>query len=148
VSNRGYLLDTNVVSETRRREPHPGVLAFLASVSSSLLFLSVITVGELRRGVAARRRTDPTIAAALREWVDELAARFADQLLPVDVAVADRWGELTSPGAVPVVDALIAATALEHDLTVVTRNVKDFERFEVDLLDPWASASDDPRQPM
>lgn len=138
---RGYLLDTNVVCETRRRDPHIGVMAFLSSISSSRAFLSVITVGELRRGVAAKRQSDPDAASPLQAWVDELQAHYVDQLLPVDLAVAQRWGDLTSPGAVPVIDALIAATALEHDLTVVTRNVKDFQRFGVALLDPWATTT-------
>ena len=141
MTSRGYLLDTNVVSETRRRAPHIGVMAFLRSISSSRAFLSVITVGELRRGVAAKQTSDPAAALPLQAWVDELQVHYVDQLLPVDLAVAQRWGELTSPGAVPVVDALIAATALEHDLTVVTRNVKDFQRFGVALVDPWATTS-------
>lgn len=141
MSRAGYLLDTNVVSETRKRQPHAGVVEVLRSIASNRVFISVITLGELRRGVAAKRRSDPVAASAIERWVDELQSRYLDQLLPVDVAVANLWGELTSPGGVPVIDALIAATTIQHDLAVVTRNVHDYGRFEVDLVDPWAKSA-------
>lgn len=139
MSRAGFLLDTNVVSETRRREPHLGVVQFLGSIDPSRVFMSVITLGELRRGIEVKRRADPTAAATIEQWVNELQSRFADRVLPVDLAVANRWGTLTAPGAVPVIDALLAATALEHGLAVVTRNVRDFARFPVDLVDPWST---------
>lgn len=138
MNRSGVLLDTNVVSETRRREPHAGVLQVLGSISPNQIFLSVITIGELRRGIVAKRRSDPAAAATIEHWVDELQSRFADRVLPIDLPIANRWGELTAPGAVPVIDALLAATAVEHDLTVITRNVRDFTRFPVDLVDPWS----------
>lgn len=133
----GYLLDTNVISETRRSRPDTGVIAFLSAATAEGLFLSVLTLGELRKGVALKRRVDPLAASDLGTWVEGIATNFADRILPIDTATALRWGELSAVGTPPVIDMLIAATALSRDLTLVTRNTKDFRSSGALLLDPW-----------
>lgn len=136
----GYLLDTNVLSETRRPRPDSHVTAFLASADPGALFLSVLTVGELRKGVEIKRRADPALADRLGAWVETIETTFADRLLPVDADIARRWGELSAVRSFPVIDALIAATALRHGLTLVTRNLRDVELTGVPVLDPWQAA--------
>jgi len=133
----GYLLDTNVVSETRKRRVAPGVTAFFAAVDSIALYVSVLTLGELRKGVAARGRTDPLSAERLGIWVDGLETTFSSRLLSVDAAVARIWGELSAARSLPVIDTLIAATAIAGGLTLVTRNIRDVAATGVSLLDPW-----------
>lgn len=134
-----YLLDTNVVSELRRKRPDPSVLRWYDGVRSDELFLSVLVVGELRRGVELLRRKDHDAAEAIDAWLGELSTRFRDRILPVSQEVADQWGRLGVPDPLPAVDALMAATALVHGLTLVTRNVGDFELSGVQLVDPFAS---------
>ena len=133
----GYLLNTNVISETRKSRPDAGVIAFLSAAGGEGLFLSVLTLGELRKGVALKRRVDPEAATELAIWVEGIANNFADRILPIDSATALRWGELSAVGTPPVIDMLIAATALSRDLTLVTRNTKDFRSSGALLLDPW-----------
>jgi len=133
----GYLLDTNIVSETRKIRPAPGVSGFLAAADAAALFVSALTLGELRKGVAARRRTDPLSADQLGIWVDGIETAFTDRVLPVDAAVARIWGELSAGRSVPVIDTLIAATAMAGGLTLVTRNTRDVALTGVALLDPW-----------
>lgn len=135
------LLDTNVLSEVQRPVPSPKVLAWLDTVDEDRAFISVASIAELRRGVAllddGRRR------AALTAWLShDLPARFADRILPIDHAEAERWGDLMAQSrrsglAFSVMDGFFAATALVHSLTLVTRNVKDFAAFGVPLLNPW-----------
>ena len=133
----GYLLDTNVISETRKSRADSGVMAFLSAADAGGLFLSVLTLGELRKGVVAKRRTDPVAADQLGAWVDGIETTFADRVLPVDAATARRWGELSAGRSIPVIDTLIAATAINHGLTLVTRNTRDVESTGVPLVDPW-----------
>ena len=133
----GYLLDTNVISETRRIRADSGVMAFLSAADTAGMFLSVLTLGELRKGVEAKRMTDPVAADRLGAWVDGIETTFADRLLPVDAAVARRWGELSVGRSLPVIDTLIAATAIGHGLTLVTRNSRDVASTGVPLVDPW-----------
>jgi len=133
----GYLLDTNVVSETRKSRADGGVMAFLSAADEAGLFLSVLTLGELRKGVEARRRADRVAADRLGAWVDGIETTFADHLLPVDAAIARRWGELSAGRSLPVIDTLIAATAIGHGLTLVTRDTRDVAATGVSLLDPW-----------
>jgi len=133
----GYLLDTNVVSETRKTRPDGGVTAFLAAADAAGLFLSVLTLGELRKGVEGKRRTDPVAAERLGVWVDDIETMFADRVLPIDVAIARRWGELSAGRSLPVIDTLIAATAISRGLTLVTRDTGDVETTGVTLVDPW-----------
>ncbi len=133
----GYLLDTNVISETRKSRADSGVIAFLSAAETAGLFLSVLTLGELRKGVAAKYRSDPGAADQLGAWVDGIETIFADRVLPIDAAIARRWGELSANRSVPVIDTLIAATAISHGLTLVTRNVRDVESTGVPLVNPW-----------
>jgi predicted nucleic acid-binding protein len=132
-----YLVDTNVLSEARRRSAQ--ATAWLRAVDPASLFLSVITVGEIARGVAVRERTDPVAAAALGRWLDGLRRLYADRILAVDDAVATAWGHLRARRSFPVPDGLIAATARVHNLTLVTRNVADFAEAGVDVVNPWAA---------
>lgn len=133
----GYLLDTNVISETRKSRADEGVIAFLSAADAEGLFLSVLTLGEMRKGVAARRRADPAAADALAAWVDGIETTFADRVLPVDAAAARGWGELSASRSIPVIDTLIAATAISRGLTLVTRNTRDVRSTGVPLVDPW-----------
>jgi predicted nucleic acid-binding protein len=134
----GYLLDTNLISETRKLRADEGVMAFLAAVDSAGLFLSVLTLGELRKGVEAKRQSnDAATVARLEAWVDDIETTFADRVLPVDVAAARLWGELSARRSLPVIDTLIAATAIIRDLTLVTRNTRDVAATGVPLFDPW-----------
>ena len=132
-----YLLDTNVISETRKSRADSGVIAFLSAADAAGLFLSVLTLAELRKGVAAKRRTDPVAADQLGVWVDGIETTFADRVLPIDAETARRWGELSVGRSLPVIDTLIAASAITHALTLVTRNTRDVESTGVPLVDPW-----------
>jgi toxin FitB len=134
---RGYLLDTNVLSETRRKRPDAGVLRFLTETDPSAFCISVLTLGELRKGVLAKRGTDPALAAALEAWVDALERGFGDRILGIDRATARIWGELSAERPRPVIDTLLAATALRHELTLVTRNTSDVEGTAATVLNPW-----------
>jgi len=133
----GYLLDTNFISETRKLRADAGVMAFLAAADTAGLFLSVLTLGELRKGVGAKRRTDSAMAARLGTWVDSIETTFADRILPVDAASARLWGELSAARSLPVIDTLIAATAITRGLTLVTRNTRDVAATGVLVVDPW-----------
>jgi predicted nucleic acid-binding protein len=137
MSSVGYLLDTNVVSETRKRCPHHGLLDFLASADAKQLFISVLTIGEVHKGVEAKRAEDAAAADSLRNWLLSIETTFIRRVLPVDPAVARRWGELSARRSLPVIDTLIAATALVHGLTLVTRNVRDVSATGVDTFNPW-----------
>jgi len=132
----GYLLDTNVVSELRRRKPHIYVTAWFDSVRDEDIHLSVLVVGEIRQGIDRLRRRDPDQANAYDEWLDQLRTGYGDRIVPVDMAVAEEWGRLNSERALPVVDGLLAATASVHRWTVVTRNVRDFPD-GVDVVNPF-----------
>jgi predicted nucleic acid-binding protein len=132
-----YLLDTNVLSETRRKRADPGVISFVQSIESTSLFISVLTVGELRKGVAAKMRTDPHAAKSLAAWVEGLEFGFAGQILAVDAATARLWGDWSGDRPRPVVDTLLAATAHLHGLTFVTRNSRDVSDIPVKLHNPW-----------
>ncbi len=136
-----FLLDTNVISETRKRErANDGVRSFLreAERASAQLYLSAVTVGELRRGVEILRyRGDVAQASALQRWFDHVLKQFEQRILPVDTEIGHRWGALRAPRGEHALDKLIAATALIHELTVVTRNVADFAETGVEVIDPF-----------
>jgi predicted nucleic acid-binding protein len=137
----GFLLDTNVVSELVRPRPHPGVVRWIATTNESLLHLSVLTLGEIRKGIASR--PDAGRRAKLESWLHDLVLRFSSRILPIDLAIADRWGRLsghskTEGVTLPVIDGLLAATALHNNLVLVTRNVTDIGITGVETFDPWS----------
>ncbi|NLA35503.1 MAG: type II toxin-antitoxin system VapC family toxin [Actinobacteria bacterium] len=138
-----FILDSNVVSELRKvrsGKANPGVASWAEQVPSAELFISVITLHELEHGVLLMERSDPPQGALLRTWLDRsVAAAFKGRVLAVDQRVAKRAAALHVPDPAPFRDALIAATALVFDMTVVTRDLKDFQRFdEVDVVNPWS----------
>ncbi|MBO3745466.1 type II toxin-antitoxin system VapC family toxin [Streptosporangiaceae bacterium NEAU-GS5] len=133
-----YLLDTNVASELTKSRPHPAVSAWLEAAPGPALYLSVLVVGEIRQGIERVRDRDPVKAAVFESWLTRLEHGFADRIVPVDLKVARQWGLLNAKATLPVVDGLLAATALAYGWTLVTRNTKDFARASVPLLDPFA----------
>jgi len=133
-----YLLDTNVLSELRRKSPNSGVVEWFAKRPATTLYLSVLTLGELRKGVDGL--TDTARRASLLDWLEtDLPAYFTGRILPIDVHVADRWGRILAvPGrTLPAIDSLIGATAAHYGLSLVTRNIKDFSGFGLDVINPW-----------
>jgi toxin FitB len=132
-----YLLDTKVLSETRKKKPDSGVIAFLQNADSSALYISVLTLGELRKGVIEKRRADPAAAQSLATWVDGFEWSFADRILGIDAAIARLWGEWSGERPRAVVDRLLAATAMQHKLTLVTRNVRHVRGLPIQVLNPW-----------
>jgi toxin FitB len=134
-----YLLDTNVLSETRKRKPTSSVTDWITATPSDWLHVSVLTLGEIEQGIArVRAKGDWQQASALEGWLRELETGFADRVLPVTLPIASAWGRNQHGRPVPVIDALIAATARVHGMTVVTRNVKDFELAGVEAVNPFA----------
>lgn len=132
-----FLLDTNVVSEIRKKIPDPGVAAWFASVPADQLFLSVLVVGEIRQGIERLSRRDPAQAEIFEHWLSRLVLVYQDRIVPVTADIAEAWGRLNVPDPVSVVDGLMAATALVHGWTLVTRNVGDVASTGVRLLDPF-----------
>ena len=133
-----YLLDTNVLSELRRKSPDPGVVSWFSQRPPATLHLSVLTLGEIRKGIESV--SDEVRRQALLDWLEtDLPTFFTGRILAVDGAVADRWGRLIAAAGrpLPAIDSLLAATAIEHDLVLVTRNAKDFARLPVQLFNPW-----------
>ena len=130
-----YLLDTNVVSDVQRRLPKPS--AWLGSVDPTSINLSVITIGEIERGIVKQRKTDPDRAARLDVWLRELRRDNGDRILAITEEVALAWGRITAGRTRGSADTLIAATALVHDLILVTRNVADLEDTGVAIFNPW-----------
>ena len=134
-----YLLDTNVLSETRKRQPAARVADWIAATPPDRLHVSVLTLGEIEQAIArVRGRGDRDQAFALERWLRDVQAGFEDRVLPITLPIAAAWGRQQYTQPLPVIDALIAATARVHGLTVVTRNVKDFELAGVQVLDPFA----------
>ncbi len=133
-----WLVDTNIISEIRKgARCHPGVAAWWAGVEERDLFLSVLTLGEIRRGIEGVRQRDPAKAGALERWLDEVSNAFEARIIGVDLAVADVWGRMSAARSVPVIDALLAATAKVHDLVLVTRNTADVSSLGVRTLNPF-----------
>ena len=133
-----YLLDTNVISELRKGDRcDANVLAWYAEIEETDIFLSVLVLGEMRIGIERIRRRDPQQTAVLERWLEETALKFAGRILPVDETIAEVWGRTYYVRNVPVVDGLLAATAMVHDMTLVTRNVSDVEGLGARLFNPF-----------
>lgn len=133
-----FLVDTNVIAELRKgSRANPVVRGWYAALDTDAILLSVLTVGEIRRGIENVRRRDRPAARALERWLRRVVTDYGDRILPVDLVVAEEWGRLNAPDPVPVVDGLLAATATVHGLTLATRNVKDVARTGVRLVNPF-----------
>lgn len=135
-----YLIDTNIISELRKGDRcDPAVAAWWAKVDENELWTSALVLGEIRRGIELARRHDPQKAKVLEAWLEEVIYGFGDRILDVDAQVADEWGRMNAIRPLPVIDALIAATARANSLTFVTRNVSDVQGVGVDLLNPFTA---------
>lgn len=132
------LLDTVVLSEIRKSRPSPKVMAWLKAQKEDQLFISVISLGEIARGIEKARKTDPEFAQALTHWLETLQRLYADRILPITPPIARLWGEWSAKLGHDGADVLIAATAQVHRLQVATRNVKHFKHVSVDVFDPFA----------
>jgi predicted nucleic acid-binding protein len=132
-----FLLDTNIVSEARKRTANPNVQAWLASVPGTELYLSVLVIGEIRQGIERLRRRDPAQAAVYETWLSTLLRDYAERIIPVTAEVAQEWGRLNVPDPLPVIDGLLAATAKVRGWTLVTRNTADLAGAGVRLLNPF-----------
>ena len=132
-----YLLDTNVLSEARKTRGDEGVVRWISSTPAEDLYLSVLVLGEVRRGAERLGRRDPRQARVYETWLEDVARDYADRILPVDAEVAQEWGRMSVPDPVPIVDGLMAATAKVRGMAFVTRNVADVERTGVRLLNPF-----------
>jgi predicted nucleic acid-binding protein len=138
----GFLLDTNIISELVKPKPEPKVTNWIDSTDENLMYLSVLTLGEIRKGIALLRNASRRVV--LGAWLEsDLTLRFAERILPIDRVIADRWGRLTADAAatkslLPVIDGLLAATALDKNLTLVTRNTKDIALTGVPVFNPWS----------
>ncbi len=140
-----YLIDTNIISEVRkgaRCDPH--VSAWYASVTDDDLYLSTLVLGEIRKGIELARPSDPAKAMALERWLRQVEAAFGGRVLGIDTAVADRWGFMGAVRPIPVIDGLLAATAVTHRLTLVTRNDRDIAGLGAVVLNPFRSPPVDP----
>ena len=134
-----YLFDTNVLSELRKgKRANAGLAAWITDVAEDDLYLSVLVIGELRQGVERVRRRDVMAAARLERWLVGLVEAHADRILPLDVRICELWGRLNVPDPLPAVDGLLAATAIAHDLVLVTRNTRDVARTGVRTLNPFS----------
>jgi len=133
-----YLIDTCVISELRKAHCNQGVASWMTKIQPDEVYLSVLTLGEIRRGIELHRPKDAKAAGALERWLVGLETHYAERVLPITAAIADRWGRLSPTQPLPVSDGLIAATGLEHKLTVVTHNTADFQRSGVNLLNPFS----------
>jgi predicted nucleic acid-binding protein len=131
-----YLVDTNVISEARRKAPQ--AVAWLRAAPPSAIYLSVITLGEIMKGIALKERSDRQAAGHLSEWLQRLRLEFSDRILPVSDQVAIEWGRIAALRPRGDCDGLIAATAQVHDLILVTRNVADFDDMNLSIVNPWA----------
>lgn len=134
-----FLLDTNVISEIRKRErAHPNVARWVARIPPKDIGTSVIVLAEIRRGIELKRRRDPEQAESLDQWFRQMRTRLGDRVLPIDKPVADTWALFSIPDSLPLIDGLLAATAMVHGLTLVTRNVSDVARTDISVVDPFS----------
>jgi predicted nucleic acid-binding protein len=133
-----YLLDTCIVSELRKPGINTGVSSWISGIRPDEAFLSALTIGEIRSGIELHRLRNPSGAGNLERWLLGLETHYADRILPITTKIADRWGRLSPTQPLPTSDGLIAATGLEHGLTVVTRNMVDFQRSGVNTVNPFS----------
>lgn len=136
-----FLLDTNVLSEVRRPGGDKGVKEWMGSVGSGELYLSVLVVGEIERGVERLRRRDPIQARVYEDWLDRLRRDYAERIVAVTIEIAEEWGRINVPDPVPAVDGLLAATAKVRGMILVTRNISDVESTGVRLLNPFSNVT-------
>lgn len=140
-----FLIDTNVISEVRKgTRCDAGVAAWYASIDDSDLFLSVLVLGEIRKGIELARPRDPAKADALEAWLVAVAAAFGERILPIDRAVGDQWGRMCALRPLSTIDGLLAATAKVHRMTLVTRNEADVAGLGADVLNPFGGAAVNP----
>jgi len=133
-----FLIDTNVISEIRKRaQCDRNVAAWYASIDDDAVYLSVLVMGEIRKGIALAERRDRPKAAMLEAWLNAVDTAFAERILPIDRAVTDEWGRMSARCPVPVIDGLLAATAKVHDMTLVTRNDEDVANLGAKVLNPF-----------
>ena len=135
-----YLIDTNVISELRKgKRADSGVVSWFAGLADEEVFLSALTLGEIRRGIESIRRRDSAAAAALESWLGRISDAHRDRIVPVDRAIAEEWGRMNAPDPLPVVDGLLAATAKVVGLTLATRNTDDIARSGVSFFNPFGA---------
>jgi toxin FitB len=133
-----YLIDTNIISEVRKGlKCDPNVAAWYESIVDAELYLSVLVLGEIRKGIERARQKDSDQARALEKWLTDVVTSFAEHILPVDQVVADEWGRMSAKRPLPTTDALLAATAKVHGMTLVTRNIVDVAGLGADVLNPF-----------
>ena len=132
-----YLLDTNVVSETRRRVPNETVIAWFRRADPSALFLSVLTLGEIAKGAELLARRDAQAGTILNRWLEGLRNNYADRIIGIDAEIAQAWGRMAAARPIPVIDSLLAATASVQGMTFVTRNERDAAATGIAVLNPW-----------
>ncbi len=133
-----FLVDTNIISELRKgNRCNPGVRSWVGGTLPDSLFVSVLTLGEIVKGIQRIRRRDTRAATSLQDWLDGVVAEYADRILIVDHAVAEEWGRLNADDPLPTIDSLLAATVIVHSMTLVTRNVRDFARTGVPCINPF-----------
>lgn len=136
-----FLLDTNIVSELRKPKPNVGLMEWMQQTPSECLFLSVITLGEIQKGIDLKKAKDPNFKPQQHEeWLFQLTRMYKDRILPIDSMVAEAWGKTMAIDQRHAIDGLIAATAIVHKLSVVTRNTNDFESWAVDLINPFSDS--------
>ena len=131
-----HLIDTDVLSALRRRERNPAIARWVAAQRPTDMHISIVTVGEIERGICRQQRVNPEFARTLALWLDNVVGSYGERILALDLAVIRRWGRLSATLGHAGADLLIAATALEHGLSVVTRNVRHFAATGVDVIDP------------
>ncbi len=135
-----YLIDTNVISETRRKEPDENVIRWISNTPASALYLSVLTLGEIAKGVEMLAKRDLIAGQSLQRWLDDIKSYYQSHIVPVDAIIAERWGQLASRRSIAVIDGLIASTALVRGFVLVSRNIRDFEGLDIKLLNPWQAS--------
>ncbi|MEI6545349.1 MAG: type II toxin-antitoxin system VapC family toxin [Methylococcales bacterium] len=132
-----YLLDTDILSAIRRKQRDQNLEKWLHSINSLDVYISVVTIGEVERGITQQRRNNPEFAEDLQRWLDTILHRYQQRILPLSISIAQRWGRLSGELGHNSADLMIAATALEHNLIVATRNTRHFEPTQVGLINPY-----------